>query len=267
MIKYIRYIFASMILCGYVLALDNQSAQGAETVIVSVKTSVDGNYNNLGFRSITDGDAPLVEAINSRCSFKEGLTQNTEKDPLAVNSMAQNLITRQKMGNPYSGLVISRENIPVGFITLGVMSALGFNSGYLANKHAGILKIFEELGALKRKENPDKDAEFASGIFDKVYDCGLAMMVPALPRGNLFLSTEEIRNALRIAISVIQKLKDMKEQLPRGENTVPGILMGLFHPLDLLVPDLEAVGFKIIRDEAIKNFYDKERVLAYIKLK
>ncbi len=259
-----QYIFGIILLCGNGLALEDQDVAPVKVI---VQTIVKGQVGNLEFRSITHGDAPVVEAILSRCTFKEGLTQNSEKDPLGVNIMAQNLITRQESGNPYSGIVLSRENKPVGFITLGVMPALGFGQGYKTNEHAGILDIFYKLGALKFKENQDNSAEFASGKYDKVRDCGLAILVPALPRGDTNLSTEEIRNALRIARSVCQTLSNRNETLPRGEGTVPGILMGLFHPLDLLIPDLEAIGFIIIRDEALKGFYDKERVLAYVKLK
>jgi hypothetical protein len=83
------------------------------------------------------------------------------------------------------------------------------------------------------------------------------------PKG---LSEKNIRKALCISISVCQTLREQGMKLPRGENTIPGYVMGLFDPTDPLLGDLKAVGFSIIEDKRFEEFYNKPRTLAFFKL-
>jgi hypothetical protein len=265
-LKYLNYLLGLVLMCAQAQSMDDN--KGAEISnspsMVNFKiervevTKLSYELGDLSFRSITVGDETEIAKLIDQCEFKEGLPGNAE-------SWAKNLITRQlSVGNPYSGLMVSKAAKPVGFLTLGFMPAVGLSPGYILNEHQVIIKTFLEFGAIKLKEKAEENATHAPQVYDQVDNGGLGMLLPILPR--TLLSENEIRSVLQIGVSAFQTLKDQGKRLPRI-GTIPDKVMGLFHPSDPLVKDLETIGFKVLVDDGFSKFYDKPRVLPLIRLK
>jgi hypothetical protein len=268
---YIKFLFGFIFLCAPSQAMDDQAArekalESGAPVHIEFKTqkvevtNISTEVNGLKFRSITIGDAGKIAELVNLCGFKEGLPENPEK------GWADNLLTRHFVTpNPYTGLLIFKDDKPVGFLTTGVMPAVGFLPGYILEKHPTIIKTFIGFGAIRLKEKPDvENPTHAPQVYEQVEDGGLGMLLPVLPRQ--LLSESEIRTALNVGVAAFQNLRDQGKKLPRV-NTSPDKVMGLFHPDDPLIKDLEAVGFMILRDKGLFEFYEKDRVLALKHLK
>ena len=245
----IKYIF------WFIFFITQGFSAEVPTIEFSEKKLV-GNYYQLYFRSIKEGDDKIIETLVSSCDYKERLPTN----PIP---WAQNLISRQEDGNPYSGLMLEIESQPVGFLCLGMMPAAGDYPGYKIKEHAEILQTYLDFGAIREKQNPIENPTYSREKYEAVDDCGIGFLLPILPST---LDGEIITNALKIGISAFQKLKENSIRLHK-EHTIPGCVIGLFHPDDdPLMPHLRAAGFDILEKEGFKEYYKKPYSMAYNSL-
>lgn len=275
MLKRLNYIFGILLICVQVYAAEIQregsvAAPNPALTPITIKKEIrlELTCGDLRARSITAGDEFIIEALLSRCDFTEGLPAKTEKDPIYPYHWAENLKTRQQTAaapNPYSGLLIYYKGEPTGFLCMGVMPALGIGNGYNLQSHLPIVQTFEKMGAIQLKPNHQeiKEPKFAKDMYDKVYNCGMADFLPVIPRN---FPEEHIQDALRMGVDAIKYLAKMAEPLPKGEGTIPGYIIGLFHPTDPLIIHLKAVGFVTDENPGFVEFYNKQRVMARFKL-
>ncbi len=243
MIKYIKYFFGFILLCSQVIAMNEGSTMEMEG------TKILGKSAHFTFRSIADGDAPMINEIASQCTYKEGL-------PGTPTTWAQNLIKRQETVRSYSGLLLESTD-GNGFLGFGRMTTVDYDS-----KFVDIIETYLSFG-ITRLIAPEAEDKYAKGNIARVDNNGLGFILPILPES---LGEESRQEALKIGVEAFQLLKNNGHTLP-VEKTVPTHLIGLFHPDDSLIPLLESVGFDIIRKEGFFGYYDKPRVIAHIELK
>lgn len=237
MLKYIILIAGFLVSCLYAQAAEIMPAGENNIQLKTYEvTKLEGKFRGITYRSMTINDVPTIIELTKQCKaeMKEfGATLKEEPKPgiLRVEdetwglpdnleTWSKNLLIRQlESGNPYSGLLLSYKDKPVGFLTLGVMSALGFNNGYNLAEHSEIVKTFEKMGTieLKVEHAKVKEPKFTKEIYESIEDCGMCDFLPVLPS----VAKEIIQDALRIGVMAAQLLKDKKLKLPRGENTIP----------------------------------------------
>lgn len=245
--NYKRYLSTFFILCAFlcakVVAMDYTAPE-----MVLEGTRVSGKSGVIAFHSITSGDDVTIAEIVSKCEFKEGFPANP-------TTWAQNLITRQEKGNPYSGLVLEGPE-GKGFLCFGRMPTLDYDP-----KFTDIIETYLGFG-ITRLINPEEQDKYAKSNIARVDNRGLGLILPILPES---LGEESRREALKIGFSVFQFLKTKEFKLPI-ETTVPTHLIGLFHPDDSLVPLFESVGFQTLQKEGFSGYYDKPRVMVHREL-
>jgi len=245
--NYKRYLSSFLILYAF-LCTQGIAMEPTTPEIVLEGTRILGKSGSIAFRSIASGDDATIAEIASQCEFKEGFPANP-------TTWAQNFITRQEKGNPYSGLVLESPE-GKGFLCFGRMPTLDYDP-----KFTDIIETYLSFG-ITRLINPEEEDKYAKSNIARVDNRGLGLILPILPES---LGEESRREALKIGFSVFQFLKTQGFTLPI-ETTVPARLIGLFHPDDALVPFFESVGFQTIKKEGFSGYYDKPRVMVHREL-
>lgn len=239
MMKYIKYIFGFVVLCSQVSAMDK--------VNVGPTIGVTGQQGHFSYHTITEKDIPEVSRLASECKYTEGFPD--------LNTWTGNLVKRQNGGNSYSALILSDAGKPVGVLGLGRMPVVNYEP-----KFVDIIETYVEFGVTKFV-NPEAADKYAKENIVQIQNKGLAILLPILPES---LGDEKRVSALKIGVDVVRFLKG-STRLPI-EGTIPEYLIGLYHPTDPLLPLLESAGFTILKKKGFEGFYDKERVMAYLKL-
>jgi hypothetical protein len=210
--------------------------------------SISGQQGHFSYHTISEKDIPEINRLASECKFTEGFPAN----PI---SWAENLVKRQNGGNSYSALILSEAGKPVGVLGFGRMPVVNYEP-----KFVDIIETYVEFGVTKFV-NSEAAEKYAKENIVQTQNKGLATLLPILPES---LGDEKRVSALKISIDVVRFLKG-STRLPI-EGTIPEYLIGLFHPADPVLPLLESAGFTILKKKGFEGFYDKERVMASLKL-